>query len=112
MSASVRASTQRRGRTLVRATAAYAAVAWVVVQLVGIVSAPLGLPEWSLRAAIVGSIAGLPLVLASAWALSRQHARRADAATLDVEASAQRPRSYAVRYWISATAIAVLVATL
>ena len=56
-----------RRRNLHRVTAAYAVVAWVLVQGAGIVFPAFSLPSWSIRLLIVLLIAGLPLLWAGLW---------------------------------------------
>ncbi|MEM9531035.1 MAG: hypothetical protein AAGA23_08950 [Pseudomonadota bacterium] len=56
-------------RKVFRVTAAYAVVAFVVLQLGEITFDPLELPAWSLRALIVAVILGFPIVVVLAWVL-------------------------------------------
>src|SRR5256885_2343935 len=56
-----------RRRNLHRVTAAYAVVAWVLVQAAGLVFPAFGLPAWTLRLIIVLLIAALPILWAALW---------------------------------------------
>ena len=56
-----------RRRKVVRAGAAYAVVAWVVLQIGEITFEPLGLPPRALTWTILGAILGFPVVLVLAW---------------------------------------------
>lgn len=55
-------------RNVFRAGAAYLVVAWLVVQIIVSIEAPLNLPDWFDTAVIVLLAAGFPIVLAFAWA--------------------------------------------
>ncbi|MEZ4416790.1 MAG: hypothetical protein R3E10_13660 [Gemmatimonadota bacterium] len=55
-------------RSVVKVGAAYAAAAFVVLQLAEIVLPALGLPEWSLTLVVVLAAAGLPVALVLSWA--------------------------------------------
>jgi eukaryotic-like serine/threonine-protein kinase len=55
-------------RRVFRVVAAYAVVAWVVVQAAAIVTPELMLPEWLPRAVIVLVVLGFPIALVLAWA--------------------------------------------
>lgn len=54
-------------RHVFRVLTAYAAFAFVVLQVADLVVEPLGLPGWMLRALVVATLVGLPVVLALAW---------------------------------------------
>lgn len=54
-------------RKVFRVTAAYAVVAFIVLQLGEITFDPLQLPPWSLRALIVAVLLGFPIVVALSW---------------------------------------------
>jgi TolB-like protein/Flp pilus assembly protein TadD len=56
-----------RRRKVVRAAIAYAAIAWIVLQLGEITFEPLGLPPWALTWTILIVILGFPVVLVLAW---------------------------------------------
>ncbi len=56
-------------RKVFRVTAAYAVVAFVLLQVGEITFEPLQLPEWSLRALIVVVVLAFPLVVVLAWVL-------------------------------------------
>lgn len=56
-----------RRRNVHRAGAAYAVVAWIVVQAAAIVFPPLGIPEWVMVMVIVLLALGFPATLAFAW---------------------------------------------
>ncbi|MDJ0653020.1 MAG: tetratricopeptide repeat protein [Xanthomonadales bacterium] len=54
-------------RKVFRVTAAYAVVAFIILQLGEITFDPLQLPDWSLTALIVAVVLGFPLVVALSW---------------------------------------------
>lgn len=56
-----------RRRNLHRVTAAYAVIAWILVQAAGLVFPAFDLPVWSLRLVIVLLIAGLPILWIALW---------------------------------------------
>ncbi len=69
-----------RRRNLHRVTAAYAVVAWVLVQGAGIAFPAFSLPSWSIKLLIILLIAGLPVVWAALW-LAHPEASLTDGAT-------------------------------
>jgi adenylate cyclase len=62
---------EARARKLDRVAAAYAVIAWVVVQAASIAFPAFGAPGWALQAVIIAAILGLPLALAAAWRMAR-----------------------------------------
>src|SRR5687768_3544588 len=56
-----------RRRKVIRAGAAYAVAAWIVLQLAEVVYEPLGLPAWALTWTVLAVILGFPLVAILAW---------------------------------------------
>jgi adenylate cyclase len=58
---------QLKRRHIYRVAAAYAVVAWVLIQLVDNVAPALRLPEWTPALVIVLLFVGLPITLLSAW---------------------------------------------
>jgi TolB-like protein/Tfp pilus assembly protein PilF len=62
-----------RRRKVVRAAIAYAAIAWIVLQLGEITFEPLGLPPWALTWTILVAILGFPVVLVLAWLFDRRN---------------------------------------
>ncbi|NND44502.1 MAG: hypothetical protein HKN58_04200, partial [Xanthomonadales bacterium] len=58
-----------RQREVLRVVAVYAVVAWVILQVAGVVIAPLGIPEWVMRALIIAAIVGFPIVFFLAWVI-------------------------------------------
>lgn len=54
-------------RNVLRPTAAYAVVAWIVVQVATATFPPLGLPEWALTMVIVLTIVGFPITVLTSW---------------------------------------------
>lgn len=56
-----------RRRKVVRAGAAYAVIAFVVLQLAEITYGPLGLPEWAMTWTVLGAVLGFPVVAVFAW---------------------------------------------
>ena len=69
-----------RRRNLHRVTAAYAVVAWVLVQGAAIVFPAFSLPSWSIRLLIILLIAGLPVLWSGLW-LAHPEPSAADDAT-------------------------------
>jgi serine/threonine-protein kinase len=56
-----------RRRNLHRLTAAYAVVAWILVQAAGLVFPVFGLPAWTVRLTILLLLAGLPVLWIAIW---------------------------------------------
>ena len=56
-----------RRRQVFRTAAWYGGLAWLAVEVADTVFPRFGLPDWSVRAVIVGAALGLPLALALAW---------------------------------------------
>lgn len=61
-------------RKVIRTVIAYGAAAFVAAQITQLLVDALGLPEWILRAVVIGAIVALPFVVGLAWAFdaSRQ----------------------------------------
>ena len=55
-------------RKVVRVAAAYSVVAWLLVEIVVTVEAPLNLPGWMDTFVIVAVVLGFPLALVLSWA--------------------------------------------
>ena len=55
-------------RKVFQVAAVYAVVAWLIVQIIGVVNEPLNLPGWMDTFVIVLVIIGLPLALVLSWA--------------------------------------------
>jgi hypothetical protein len=72
-------------RHIYRVAAAYAVVAWVLVQLVGNLAPIFDLPAWVARAVVLLLIVGFPIVLLIAWMreLAPADAARPATGTLD-----------------------------
>jgi TolB-like protein len=62
---------EARARKLDRVAAAYAVIAWVVVQAASIAFPAFGAPSWALQAVIIAAIIGLPVALFGAWRITR-----------------------------------------
>ena len=62
---------EARARKLDRVAAAYAVIAWVVVQGASIAFPAFGAPGWALQAVIIAAILGLPVALFAAWRIAR-----------------------------------------
>lgn len=58
---------QLKQRRVVRAAIAYAAAAFVVLQLADILFPPLGVPDWAFRLLVVVTLVGFPVALVLAW---------------------------------------------
>ena len=54
-------------RHVFRVAALYAAVAWLLIQVTDVVSAPLGLPVWLLEVVIWLLAIGFPVAIVLAW---------------------------------------------
>lgn len=54
-------------RRVVKTTAAYVVVAWVIVEGADVIFPVMMLPDWTLRLLVVSAIMGLPLVIILAW---------------------------------------------
>lgn len=52
---------------MVRITATYAVVAWVLVQVASVMFPTFGVPDWGLRLFVLISVLALPVVLALSW---------------------------------------------
>jgi hypothetical protein len=52
-----------RRRQVFRAAAWYGGLAWLAVEIADTVFPRFGLPDWSVRAVIVGAVLGLPVAL-------------------------------------------------
>ncbi|WP_394692778.1 hypothetical protein [Hyphobacterium sp.] len=57
-----------RRRNVFRVAAAYLVVSWVLIQVVSLIAAPLGLPDWTDTFFIVLLAVGFPIALLLAWA--------------------------------------------
>ena len=70
-----------RRRKVTRVAAVYVVTAWVLLQVVDVVSDPLHLPEWFATTIVVTLIIGFPLAVLLAWAfeLTPDGVRRASA---------------------------------
>ena len=55
-------------RKVFQVAAAYAVVAWLLVQVITSIEAPLGLPDWFDTAVIVSLAIGFPIAVILAWA--------------------------------------------
>lgn len=60
-----------RRRSVFKAGAAYAIVAWLLVQIIVSIEEPLSLPEWSDTLVIVLLAIGFPITLVMSWAYDR-----------------------------------------
>ncbi|MFK7885905.1 MAG: hypothetical protein AB8G16_03485, partial [Gammaproteobacteria bacterium] len=54
---------------MLRVVAFYAVGAWIVLQIGEVTFEPLGLPEWCMRALIIGALLGFPVSLILAWVI-------------------------------------------
>lgn len=57
-----------RRRNVFRVAAAYLVAAWLVMQVIAVISDAAGMPDWADSLALILLIAGLPVVLFIAWA--------------------------------------------
>jgi TolB-like protein len=57
-----------RRRKVVRVAVVYLVVAWLLVQVAGTISEPMGLPHWTLKLVITLAALGFPLACGLAWA--------------------------------------------
>ena len=66
-------------RRMFRFGAAYALVAWVILQLAEITFPAFDIPDSTMRLLVIGAIIGFPLVLSLAWLLERRDQPRSQA---------------------------------
>jgi TolB-like protein/Flp pilus assembly protein TadD len=93
-----RLSDELRRRGVVKVVVSYAVVAFVLLQVAEITFDPLGLPDWSLAAAVVISIAGFPVVAIVAWVFDLGPSgvvRTGESGTDGAEVTAAEPASTA-----------------
>lgn len=77
--------------------AAYAIIAWILLQIGEVTFEPLGLPDWSMTVLVLASIAGIPISVAMAWMFDiTPTGIRRDRAALTAEFSADDSPSIAV----------------
>ncbi|MDX2412415.1 MAG: tetratricopeptide repeat protein [Woeseiaceae bacterium] len=58
-------------RDVVRTSLAYAALAWLVIEVVSLVGGIFEMPTWILRVLVVMAFIGLPIVVALSWAVQQ-----------------------------------------
>jgi TolB-like protein/Flp pilus assembly protein TadD len=63
----VRLSAELKRRRVYPVVAAYAVVAWVLLQVGEVTFGPLGMPDWLMTALVVAVIAGFPITVVLAW---------------------------------------------
>lgn len=102
-----------RRRSVFKVGAAYAVVAWLLIQIVANIKEPLGLPARFDTAVIVLLIIGFPIAILLAWAyeLTPNGIRREQDSVEPTSSTAKTPRviAYAVAGGIVLLAIALLV---
>lgn len=83
-----------RRRHVFRVAAAYAVVAWLVIQVAGTTLPAFDAPAWVLRVVIAAAVLGFPLALVLAWAyeLTPDGVRRTDRAETVAEGGAPSKR--------------------
>src|SRR5678815_3556374 len=87
-----------RRRQVFQTAAWYGGLAWLAVEVADTVFPRFGLPDWSVRAVIVGAALGFPVALALAWSfdLSALGIRRETGA---VQAPTDRAPPARLRLW-------------
>ena len=55
-------------RDVVRTSLAYAAAAWLIIEVVSVLAQIFEMPPWTLRALVVMAVIGFPIVVALSWA--------------------------------------------
>jgi TolB-like protein/tetratricopeptide (TPR) repeat protein len=60
-----------RRRKVVRVAISYALIAWIVLQVAGVVFPPLHVPDWAMTWLVLAAILGFPIALLMAWWLER-----------------------------------------
>jgi TolB-like protein/Tfp pilus assembly protein PilF len=60
-----------RRRKVVRVAISYALIAWIVLQVAGVVFPPLHVPDWVMTWLVLAAILGFPLALLMAWWFER-----------------------------------------
>lgn len=78
-----------RRRRVFRVAAAYAVVAWVVIEAASVIGPELMLPEWFTRAVILLAALGFPVALVLAWAYDVTPAGVRPAAVAEAERASQ-----------------------
>lgn len=73
-------------RRVFRVVAAYAIVAWVLIEVASVIFPALEMPAWSLRLVILLALLGLPVALVLAWAIQLEPTD--PSRTIDAEAGA------------------------
>jgi adenylate cyclase len=84
-------------RKVFRVVAAYAVVAWILLQIGEVTFEPLGLPDWAMTGLIILAIVGFPVVVILSWIFDiTPSGLRRDGSTGDVAAVADDRPSVAV----------------
>ncbi len=81
--------TELKQRKVVRVAAAYAVVAWLLLQVASIVLPALQLPEWTLTFTTILLLLGFPVALMLSWSFDVVRDRGADMSTRPPEADAR-----------------------
>ncbi len=58
-------------RDVVRTSLAYAALAWLIIEVATVIGGIFDLPAWALRVVVITAIVGFPIVVALSWAVQR-----------------------------------------
>jgi len=97
-----------RERGVIRVAASYAVIAWLLLQIAGVVFEPLGVPRWVMVALIVAAVIGFPVAVTLAWFLELGDRG------ISVDSAAQgvaRPVVHGIRRYADVAIIAILVIT-
>jgi hypothetical protein len=89
-----------RRRNVFKVGAAYAIVAWLVIQVVNNFFPPLGLPRWSQTLVAVLILLGLPFALIFAWASELTHDEIGRRSATAPSAGTARPTGQTLNYII------------
>ncbi|MEM7280460.1 MAG: tetratricopeptide repeat protein, partial [Pseudomonadota bacterium] len=93
-------------RNVFRVGVAYAAIAWLVIEVVETIFPHLGLPEWLVRFVVIGAVIGFPVALALAWTFEIT----ASGIEVDRPGLEKRPSTQRLRRLDVMTTIAILLA--
>lgn len=102
-----------RRRRVCRTITTYSLALWLVCQIVDVVSAPLGLPVWTLKFIIVIGLIGFPIALILSWLFQVTNEGVVPDASSATHAAPRRPTEWAVdcTLLLAAMIISVQLAT-
>ena len=95
-------------RNVIRVAIAYAVVGWLLIQVVGTISEPLGLPEWAEAFFIVLIAIGFPIALLLAWAFEMTPKGMKKTANVSGDTSVTTKTGKKINYLIGGTLVLAL----